>query len=701
LPSGQDAVVCLQKGTEDYAVQTVTGTGGVVNANFVFTPNTTGTLSVTVTSHNFIPYEGYVTVTQTSLAHLYIESYIINDGLSGQSYGNGDGIIDAGEIIELPVTLRNGGSTSLSNVSATIEAYLVGTSMLHPYVDIAINWENFGNIAAGASATCGEDHFVLMINNNCPDKDKETIECRMTITADGGYSERETFYLQLGKPDVQHAHNTISSTLQANATVGISIQLSNYGTSIAKGIWAILTSSSSYITSITANPQTFGDISHNGSSERSYNFTISSNYPSGHEEYLAFTLTYQDTYGKIWTHNFDLKKPSVPASLQFTGHETAIDVNWGVNSDPDQKGYNVYRSTTPTGSYEKVNSRLIEGTSYFNDIDLQRETMYYYKVTAVDQSSNESNLSNYLEAWTTIRYVDGWPILAKGHLYSSPKLFDIDGNPTTISGLADLPEGNFWSTPAISDLDGNGINELVIAGRELNNTLYCWHINYGSVPPDGQPDLFWSKNLGSQSLGSPVVGDINGEGSQEVIVMPENGNIYIFNFDGSDYQTNPWKTTDGYAAYSTPALADLDSDGKLEIIGSGGDGIIHVWKYIGTEMWSFNTGRNELSASPVVADIDGDGQYEIIAAAYNNPPSNCIIYVKDRNGNDKPGWIGGKSISNPAGVVSSSPAIGNLDSDNQLEIYLQPALQFMHGIMTEQICLDGPKPVSWEQSLHQ
>jgi len=54
-----DATVCLWKGTEVYLVQNTNGSGV---ATFSPSPTTLGTMYVTVTKHNYIPYEGSATV---------------------------------------------------------------------------------------------------------------------------------------------------------------------------------------------------------------------------------------------------------------------------------------------------------------------------------------------------------------------------------------------------------------------------------------------------------------------------------------------------------------------------------------------------------------------------------------------------------------------------------------------------------------
>jgi hypothetical protein len=698
LPRGQEATICLMKGNEDYAVQTITGTGNAINANFAITPNTTGNLSVTATAHNFVPYEATVPVTQTTGIHLYLASYTIDDDMSGGSNGNGDGIVGAGETIQLPLILRNSGSIPAIGVNAILTAYKRGTDTLFPYITITRGTTGFGFIAPVGSAT-NSGVYIFSVSKDCPNE--AVVEFRLIITDTVSHSWSEKFYLQVKAPQVQHMGHAIYGNLQAGATDSLVIQLSNYGTSVARGITATLTpSAGSYVTSVAGNPQAFGDIkpdsaqsSQSGSS--GFNFTIGSNYPNpGQPNLLKFTLTIQDAHEKVWTYNFDLKGPTAPTNLTSNCYDTSIDLIWTNSMDADIKGYNIYRSDSPTGVYNKLNTRVID-VSYFKDIDLQKETIYYYKVSAVDIDANESAPTNPLETWTTIkRLSDLWPVKSDDRIFASTTLFDINndgkmeiftantsqnGNGGKIYAFdhtgAELFQGgfacesgaDFWSTPAIADLDGDGKYELVIASRgSTNHYLYCWHINDGNG--DGKPDLYWKVDIGDASLSSPVIGDIDNDGHPEIIIMSHNGQVHIRKYDGSVYMTEPWKDTGPplMESYCTPAIADLDGDGDLEIIIGGSDGYVYVCHHDGSNYsanWPFNTGKTNLSSSPAVADIDCDGNYEIIFIA-KDPIGN--LYVKDQYGIDRPGWTG-KRVNLVSGILTS-PVVGNLNSDPQLEI---------------------------------
>ena len=87
--------------------------------------------------------------------------------------------------------------------------------------------------------------------------------------------------------------------------------------------------------------------------------------------------------------NSALGQPCV--SYNSTTH--TVGLTWAASISTGVAGYNVYRSTTPTGVQVKLNSVLIVGTSYA-DTTVQLGQTYYYSATAVDTGGTESDPSN-------------------------------------------------------------------------------------------------------------------------------------------------------------------------------------------------------------------------------------------------------------------------------------------------------------------
>ena len=92
--------------------------------------------------------------------------------------------------------------------------------------------------------------------------------------------------------------------------------------------------------------------------------------------------------------------PAAPQDLNVANSSAfTVDLNWDDNTDSDLRGYNVKRSETQGGHYTLIASKVAE--SEFHDKGLAPSTSYFYVVTAVDYSNNESEASNELPVTTS------------------------------------------------------------------------------------------------------------------------------------------------------------------------------------------------------------------------------------------------------------------------------------------------------------
>lgn len=220
LPNEKDATICLQKGSEAYGRQTVTGTGNQVNTEFIVTADTEGELSVTITSHNFFPYEDIIPVNPSPASHLYITDNQYDDDQIGESYGNNDGVLDAGETIEQTITLTNNGSADALDVSAE----LICSSDI---IDFDQNQSDFGNISAGASAT-SQINYVFEIDKEVPDA--EYVTDTLYIYESDQLLHTDVFNIQISAPIIDKIQNTVMTSdgddvIEAGEAVGTKMVL--------------------------------------------------------------------------------------------------------------------------------------------------------------------------------------------------------------------------------------------------------------------------------------------------------------------------------------------------------------------------------------------------------------------------------------------------------------------------------------------
>lgn len=85
----------------------------------------------------------------------------------------------------------------------------------------------------------------------------------------------------------------------------------------------------------------------------------------------------------------DTTAPARVSGLSASAQSSGIALDWFDNGEADLSGYNVYRSQTAGQGYQKVNGSPLSQSS-FSDANVVAGTTYYYVVTAIDTSANES-----------------------------------------------------------------------------------------------------------------------------------------------------------------------------------------------------------------------------------------------------------------------------------------------------------------------
>jgi hypothetical protein len=112
----------------------------------------------------------------------------------------------------------------------------------------------------------------------------------------------------------------------------------------------------------------------------------------------SFTVTFtpQSSGVASGSLSFTSNATNSPAAQSLTGTGTApaqhsVDLTW--NSSANAVGYNVYRGSVSGGPYSIINTSL-DASPAFVDHGVASGRTYFYVVTAVDGSSNQSGYSN-------------------------------------------------------------------------------------------------------------------------------------------------------------------------------------------------------------------------------------------------------------------------------------------------------------------
>jgi M6 family metalloprotease-like protein/uncharacterized repeat protein (TIGR01451 family) len=125
---------------------------------------------------------------------LVYESHLVDDDNSGNSDGNGDGVVDCGETIELFVHLHNNGSEAAVAVNATI-------ATTDPWVVFLFNTTSgYGDILGGTSATNTND-FDFSVDPATPHGHLISFDLDITATNGDPWADSFTVPVQCGGND--------------------------------------------------------------------------------------------------------------------------------------------------------------------------------------------------------------------------------------------------------------------------------------------------------------------------------------------------------------------------------------------------------------------------------------------------------------------------------------------------------------------
>jgi hypothetical protein len=129
----------------------------------------------------------------------------------------------------------------------------------------------------------------------------------------------------------------------------------------------------------------------------------------------------------------DTTPPPQIKGARARGFQDRIDISWeGLKNVPDLKGYKVLRSKQPLSGYSEIGKVEL---SVFEDKAAKPNITYYYRVSAFDQTGNESEVHDAVRA----SLVSKEPITLSGEIKKDTTLsgvFLIKGELTVPKGLA-------------------------------------------------------------------------------------------------------------------------------------------------------------------------------------------------------------------------------------------------------------------------
>jgi len=152
--------------------------------------------------------------------------------------------------------------------------------------------------------------------------------------------------------------------------------------------------------------------------------------------------------------------------------------------------------------------------------------------------------------------------------------------------------GDIMGSPAIGDMDGDGNYEVLYMGR--SNNMYCVDAATGAGK--------WVFESGGNDDGVCLY-DVTGDGKKEAIAQ---GGDYLIVVNSEGKLV--WQFQVASKTNYCPNAFDVDRDGAVEVIGADGS-YVYCISSTGTEKWRFPIGDKLNHEQPVIGDFNNDGEY--------------------------------------------------------------------------------------------
>ncbi|OQY26740.1 MAG: hypothetical protein B6244_12685 [Candidatus Cloacimonetes bacterium 4572_55] len=323
----QEAWVVLWKesgGVDDVFEQVMTDENG--QATLMISPQSAGTMKLTIHKHNFIPLQDDIQISQGD--------YVV--GVTDWT-ADGDGVINPGETVEMTVTAKNFGSTSLSNVTATVNSMTEWAEITQ--IDLT-----FGNIETNQTAQAS---FSFSVPAHAMNRDKIQFDF---IFSDDQSRQWEGAILENVNAFHLSVKRIVSSNIDPGETGDLIVELQNNGSVSGQSLSMELESTSSLVF-VQDGTSSFGTIQPGGTqtnSENPFSISVSPEVLQG----MQFNMKFTATDGSGYSHEFYYP-------IQFGDME---DQNAIVG--PDAYGYYAYDNadSDPVGTtYEWVEIATQEG----------------------------------------------------------------------------------------------------------------------------------------------------------------------------------------------------------------------------------------------------------------------------------------------------------------------------------------------------
>ena len=176
---------------------------------------------------------------------------------------------------------------------------------------------------------------------------------------------------------------------------------------------------------------------------------------------------------------------------------------------------------------------------------------------------------------------------------------------------------NFSSPPAVGDIDGDGHDEIVMTMPDGRILIFeSEAIAAGNASP-----LVVNTRAGDPS--APALGDVDGDGTLEIALWDREF-MYALKSNGRDMVNWPRPILEPPAGdqppmsvrrrYESPVIGDISGDGRVDMVYLVDDGSLHAFHADGSAVAGFPRTGTAAPATPSIAALSGAGKLSLVMA---------------------------------------------------------------------------------------
>ena len=178
----------------------------------------------------------------------------------------------------------------------------------------------------------------------------------------------------------------------------------------------------------------------------------------------------------------------------------------------------------------------------------------------------------------------------------------------------------------------------------------------------------------SEIKSSPLVIDLDGDGDDEIIMGDNSGMVHIYNADGTELEDDTFPFDTGNQIWGSAASADMDNDGNIDFVITSKSKHLYIFDKNGLKT-DYNANKY-LMGTPAIGNLDDDDDLEVVVGGYSSPASSSPIFAVNPDGSDVEGFPFILGEKTKAGVALSDfngngkdDIICGTDDDNIYLIY--------------------------------